>query len=337
MSLGPDPNGFSSDSSASRSAGQALVETAEDPVLAGLERPVSVLVVGASGFLGRHLLERLASRGHEVRAVARRGRPDEAPDRAEVTWLAADVTEEEQVAGLARGCEVVVHLAGIRRETEGQTFRAVHVEGTRHLLAEAGRAGAERIVLVSALGATAGSDPFFRTKARAEALVRDSGLEAAILRPAVVFGPGDHFVSAVVRWLERFPVFCVPRAWDGPVQPASVEDVADALCQCVEREDVVDRTYTLAGPEPLTLAEVVRTVSRVKGLRRAVLTLPDGLARPVLGIARRLADRLGIPPDEWEVFRRAGRVPAPSRGDEAFRSVFHIEPMPFRAVLEDYL
>lgn len=337
MPLGPDPNGFSPDSSASRSTGQALVETAEDPLLAGLDRPVSVLVVGASGFLGRHLLERLGSRGHRVRAVARGGRPEGTTDRPEVSWLAADVTEEEEVAGLARGCEVVVQLAGIRCERGGQTFRAVHVEGTRHLLAEARRAGAERFLLVSAMGATVGSDPYFRTKARAEALVRDSGLGTAIVRPAVVFGPGDHFVSAVVRWLERFPVFFLPRGWDEPVQPASVEDVTDALCQCVERDDVVEDTYTLAGPEPLTLAEVVRTVARVRGLRRAVIRLPDGLARPVLGIARRLADRLDVPPDEWEVFRRAGNLPVPGRGAEAFRSVFHIEPMPFRAVLEDYL
>lgn len=334
--MGPDPNGFS-DSSDARPAGQALVETAEDPLLAGLERPVSVLVVGASGFLGRHLLERLASRGHRVRAVGRRGRPGDEPERPEVAWLAADVTEERQVAGLARGCEVVVHLAGVRREGGSQTFRAVHVEGTRRLLAEAKRAGAERFLLVSALGVEAVEDPYFRTKREAEALVRDSGVQGVIVRPALVFGPGDHFVSAVVRWLERFPVFCLPRSWNRPVQPAAVEDVTDALCQCVEREDVADDTHTLAGPEPLTLAEAARTVARVRGLRRAVLTLPDGLASPVLAVARRLAGRLGIPPDEWEVLRRAGRPPAPHRGVDAFRTVFQIEPMPFRAALEDYL
>lgn len=334
--MGSEPDGFS-DSSDARSAGQALVETAEDPLLAGLERPVSVLVVGASGFLGRNLVERLGSRGHRIRAVGRGGRPDGEPDRPEVSWLTADVTEEDRVAGLARGCEVVVQLAGVRRERGSQTFRAVHVEGTRHLLDEARRAGAERFLLVSALGASVGDDPYFRTKREAEALVRDSGLRAVILRPALVFGPGDHFVSAVVRWLERFPVFCVPGAWDRPVRPAAVEDVTDALCQCVEREDLADATHTLAGPEPLTLAEAARTVARVRGMRRAVVTLPDGLAAPVLGIVRRLAEGMGIPPDEWEVLRRAGRPPATGRGASAFRSVFHIEPMPFRAALEDYL
>ena len=334
--MGPEPSGFS-DSSGGRSAGQALVETAEDPLLAGLERPVSVLVVGASGFLGRHLVERLGSRGHRVRAVSRSGRPGDAPERPEVTWLAADVTEEERVAGLARGCDVVAHLAGVRGERGTQTFESVHVDGTRHLLAEARRAGAERFVLVSALGASVGKDPYFRTKAEAETLVRDSGLEGVVVRPALVFGPRDHFVSAVARWLERFPVFCLPSGWDQPVRPAAVEDVTDALCQCVEREDVADDTYVLAGPEPLTLAEAARTVARVLGMRRAVITLPDGLAGPVLATARRLAGPLGIPPDEWEVLRRAGRPPTPAREVDAFRTVFHIEPMPFREALEDYL
>lgn len=334
--MGPEPNGYS-DSPGGRPSGQALVETAEEPLLAGLERPVSALVVGASGFLGRHLVERLASRGHRVRAVGRRGRPADVPDRPEVTWLAADVTEEDRVAGLARGCDVVVQLAGLRGERGTQTFAAVHVDGTRHLLAEARRAGAEGFVLVSALGASVGSDPYFRTKREAEALVRDSGLQAVVVRPALVFGPGDHFVSAVVRWMERFPVFCLPDSWDRPVRPAAVEDVTDALSQCVEREDVADDTHVLAGPQPLTLAEAARTVARVRGLRRAVVTLPDAVAGPVLAAARRLAGPLGIPPDEWEVLRRAGRPPTPAGEVNAFRTVFHIEPMSFRAALEDYL
>lgn len=336
MYVGPRPNGHA-DSSEPGPAAEGLVDTAEDPLLAGLDRPVSVLVTGASGFLGRHLLERLASRGHRIRAVCRHGRPEDAVGAQEVTWLAADVTRQEQTVGLARGCEVVVHLAGIRRERGSQTFRAVHVEGTGHLLEEAHRAGAERFIHVSVVGAATVPDPFFRSKGRAEGLVRDAGLDSVILRPAPVFGPGDHFTSAVVRWLERVPVFLVPSSWDGPIRPVAFEDVTDALCQCVERDDVVGDTYTLVGPQPLTLVEAVRTVARVRGLRRLVGTLPDRLARPVVGVARRLSERLGMPADEWELLRRAGRPPMPYRGVEAFRRVFQIEPMPFQAVLEDYL
>lgn len=336
MPLGPEHDGFF-DGSPSRSTGEAVAEPAEDPLLAGLDRPLTVAVVGASGFLGRHLLERLVSRGHRVRAVCRRGRPEGTPDRPEVTWLAADVADPEQVQGLARDCDAVVQMAGVHHEHGRQSFRSVHVEGTRHLIDEARRAGSDRFVLVSALGASTAGEPFFRTKGRAEALVRDSGLAGVVVRPALVFGPGDHFTTALVRWLERCPVFCLPRAWDATVRPVAIEDVADALCQCVEREDVVDDTHTLAGPEPLSLAEAVRAVAGVRGLRRAVLTVPDRLARPVLGLARRLGRRFGVSPGDWEVMRRAVAAPIPRRAVEAFRSVFHIEPIPFRAALEDYL
>lgn len=316
---------------------QRRPEVLEDPLLAGFQRPLVVLVTGASGFLGRHLLPRLASRGHRIRAVSRTGRPDEEVGGGNVSWLAADLTRREQVAGLARACDAVVHLAGVRSEDGEATFQRVHVDGTRHLLEEARRAGVERFVYVSALGASTGTDAFLRSKRSAEQEVRDAGIPAAILRPAVVFGPGDHFTSAVVRWLERFPVFLVPEEWNGVVQPASIEDVVDALCQCVERDDVLDTTHRLAGPEPLTLVEVARTVASVKGLRRPVFAVPDRTAGLVLAVVRRYASWRGVPPDEWDLLRRAGRLPATARGESAFRSVFQIEPMPFRVALEDYL
>lgn len=335
MPLGPGPS--RSDMPPSGTAGESLVETAEDPLLAGLEHPLTVLVVGAGGFVGRHLVERLASRGHRVRAAGREGRPRDVPFLRGVTWLAADITSEKEVRGLAGDCDAVVHLAGIRRESPGRTFDDVHVRGTRHLLDEAGRAGVERFIFVSTLGATASADAFGRSKAEAERAIRRSAVEGVILRPAVIVGPGDHFTGAVLRWLERFRLLPVPAAWDRVVRPVAIEDVADALCQCVERPDVAGRTLTLAGPERLALSEAARTVAAVAGRPRAVVRVPGPLGGPVTGLVRWLSDRAGLPPDEWEVLRRIGRAPDPRKGAEAFREVFHIEPMPFRAVLEDYL
>lgn len=309
----------------------------EDPLLAGFQRPHVVLVTGASGFVGRHLLRRLASRGHRIRAAARSGRPEEEVGGGNVSWVRADVTERDALTGLARDCDAVVHLAGVRKEEGEATFRRVHVEGTRHVLEEAARMGVSRFVYVSALGSAEGEDAFLASKREAEAAARSSGVPSVVLRPAVIFGPGDHFTSAVVRWLERFPCFLVPEAWNGLVQPVSIEDVVDALCQCVERDDVLDETYSLPGPETLTLVEAARTVADVKGWRRGVFTVPDRLTGLVLGLVRRYASWKGIPDDEWELLRRAGRLPAPVEGSDAFRRVFQIEPMPFRVVLEDYL
>ena len=347
MSEAPGPDSLPPESE-SRESGAAVATAEEDrprpledPLLDGFRRPLVVLVTGASGFVGRHLLERLASRGHRIRAVSRSGRPEEEVGGGNVSWVAADVTRPGEVAGLARECDAVVHLAGIRRERGDDTFRRVHVEGTRHLLEEAGRAGVQRFVHVSALGAGSAEGPdadaFLASKRAAEEVARASPVDSTILRPAVIFGPGDHFTSAVVRWLERSPVFLVPAAWNGRVQPVSIEDVVDALCQSVERDDVAGSTHVLAGPEPLTLVEVARTVAAVMGWRRAVFTVPDRLAGVVLTLVRGYAAWRDVPHDEWELLRRAGRLPVPPEGVNAFRSVFQIEPMPLGEVLEDYL
>lgn len=337
MSEAPGPQESSAATVEAEEDREARPRPLEDPLLAGFQRPHVVLVTGASGFVGRHLLPRLASRGHRIRAVARSGRPEEEVGGGNVSWVRADVTRADALAGLARDCDAVVHLAGVRRQEGRASFHRVHVGGTRNVLGEATRAGVDRFVYVSALGAPAGEGAFLESKREAEGAVRASGIPSVVLRPAVVFGPGDHFTSAVVRWLERFPAFLVPSAWNGVVQPVSIEDVVDALCQCVERDDVLGETYSLPGPETLTLAEVARTVARAKGWRRAVFTVPDRLSGLVLSLARRYARWRELPHDEWELLRRAGRLPAPAEGGNAFRTVFQIEPMPFRVVLEDYL
>lgn len=320
--------------SLSGSATEAAVETREDPLLASFSRERQVLVVGASGFVGSHLLARLAARGHTVRAVGRTGAPERGPRFRGIQWIRADVTRESQVRGLAEGCEVVVHLAGVRRESDGHTFRRVHVEGTRHLLSEAVRAGAGRFVFVSALGAELEAHPFFASKAEAEDLVRSSDLEWAIFRPAAVFGPDDHFMAPTARWLRRWPLFLVPAGRDLVLRPAAIEDVADALMQSVERDDLVGETYCLAGPERLTLEACVRTVARVLRLRRWVRSVPPQVAERLLAVTR----GMGLPsPSLAEGWRLLFGRPDPRAGPEDFRRIFHIEPLPFREALEDYL
>lgn len=314
---------------------EPALETAEDPLLEGFDRPLTVLMVGASGFVGRHLLERLVSRGHRVRAVARSGRPEGSRVLGDqVQWVAADITDPDDVDGLSRDCDVLVHLAGIRREGPGQSFRGVHVEGTRHLLEEAARCGTGRFVHVSALGASPRGAPFFRTKFEAEQAVRASDLDWVIARPSAVYGPDDHFVSPTARWLQAFPVFPVPSGDRIVVRPAAIEDVADALCQSVERDEMANKTYLLTGPDRLGLAEAVRTVASVLGLRRWVLPVPQAAANTFF----RAADRMGLPAlpviEGWALLARRPDVRIRMNH---FRSAFNIEPLPFRVALEDYL
>lgn len=314
------------------SAGAVATEPVEDPLLAGPPSPRRILVAGASGFVGRHLVARLVARGHEVRALARSPKPDVRDERVE--WRAGDITRPESLRGAAEGREVVFHLVGVSREQGEETFQRVHVEGTRNLLAEARRAGAERFVFVSVTGARGDGSPFFRSKYEAELEVAASGLACVIFRPSIIYGPGDQFTSALALLLRRLPVFPVLAVGSLRLQPVAVEDVADALAQAADRSDLEGKVYELAGPERLKFTRIVRTVSRALDVRRPIVQVPTFLAGPAL----RLVGWLGLPaplsPQQLDMLRETSLL---TRTDNVLRTEFRVEPLPFRDAVVDYL
>ena len=166
-----------------------------------------VAVTGPNGFVGRALLARLRGR-HEVRALisVRRGAERELPDAgAGLEVRRVDVRRAETLAGVFNGCAAVVHTVAIPRERR-QRFVEVNVGGVANVVAEARRAGVERLVHMSALGADAASPyPYLRRKGQGQALVVGSGLPHVVLRPSLLFGPGDDFFPRLAFSL-RFPI-----------------------------------------------------------------------------------------------------------------------------------
>lgn len=304
-----------------------------DPLLPAEAPSLRVLVVGGSGFLGHHLLPRLLSRGHRVRVLCRnrpRGLEREWP---EIEWREADVTEPGSLSGVARGCDRIVYLAGVAPGSAGGDPERVHVAGVRNVLARAHESGITRFVFVSALGAGPGAGPCLSSKFRAERSVVASGVEYVICRPAVIYGPGDHFVSVLAAVLRRLPVFPLPGRGAFRLQPVAVEDVADALAQALERPDLANTTHDLAGPDPLRFTEIVRIVGASIGVRRPILPLPGALAV----VAAWLVGRLGAPrpfgPADLDALRGGGILPS---SDNPLRSVFRIKPLPFADAVADY-
>lgn len=324
---------FSYDPSTTGASSAApTLEPEVDPLLAGTSEPRTVLVAGAGGFVGRHLLRRLHDRGHRVRGLGRRPAPLEG--LARLGWWRCDLTDRGGVTGAAEGCDVVVHLVGIAEEGE-QTFSAVHREGTENLVAEAERAGVERFIYVSAAGAAPQARAgFCRTKYEAEEVVRGSGLEHVIFRPSVIYGPEDHFTTALVTLLRKLPVFPVLEVGPLRLQPVSIEDVAEALAQAVDRDDVCGRTYELAGPERLKFTKIVRIVASHLGLRRPIVHLPAPVARVALAVVERFGLPAPLTPQQLDLLRESGVL---SRRENALRTVFQVEPLPFRDAVADYL
>lgn len=326
----PAPGGDSS------SSGREELATQErpQPLDVELANSLRVLVTGADGFLGQHLLPRLISRGHRVRAVCR-----EAPTRPGskipgIEWRQADLTRRESLAGIAAGCDRVVHLAGRFVARAESSLGREHGTGTRNLVWEIRKTDIERIVFVSALGASPDAGEFFRTKFEAEDVVMSADVEYVILRPSVVYGPGDHFTTPIVRILNALPVF--PMMGDGTfeLQPLAVEDMVDVLTQAIESPEVAGRSLDLAGPERLSFVRIVRILGETIGRPRPIIPLPAGLARP----AARVAAGLGLPSPfstaQLDVLRFGSVLPTDAN---PVRKVFNLKPLPFADAVTDYL
>lgn len=242
-----------------------------------------ILVTGATGFIGAEILRRASRRGWRVRGLARH------PERAEalgrlpnVELFRGDVVEPDELDEAMEGVSAVIHLVGIVAPTAAQSFAAVHVRGTEHVLAAAGRAGVGRWIHMSALGVEAGRGraEYFRTKWAAEEAVRAADLSRTIFRPSIVFGPDDDFTNRLARVLRWSPVLPLPGGGRQRFQPVWVGDVAECFLQAARAEATPREVYDLAGPEVLTLAEMARALARAMNAGpRAIVPLPMPLAR----------------------------------------------------------
>lgn len=304
------------------------------PVRLASAPPIRVLVAGADGFLGSHLLPRLEFRGHLVRATFHDVNGPGRKTAPGVDWRKVDLTQEGQVEGLAEECDVIVHLAGLFSRSGEQTLARVHGTGTRLLLAEGVRAGVGRFVYVSVLGAHPGGGEYFCTKFDAESAVVASPLPSVVLRPSVIYGPGDQFTATIVRLLKTLPAFPMLGGGTFRVQPLAVEDMTDALIQCVERNDLDGRQFELAGPERLMFREIVRFVADALGIRRPGLHVPRQLATVAAILARRLDLPASFVLEQLEILTTGSVL---STDENPLLSVFYVKPLPFRHAVADYL
>jgi NADH dehydrogenase len=241
--------------------------------------PRDILVLGGSGFVGRHLCNRLVAAGRSVTVPTRRR------ERAKHLILLptcevvqADVFDESALDRLVAGRDAVVNLVGILHGSQ-TAFTRTHVDLTRRLLAACERHAVPRLLHMSALGAdAAGPSMYQRSKGEAEALVRAAPLAWTVFRPSVIFGAEDRFLNLFAQLAAWFPVLPIGGA-NARFQPVWVEDVAQAMCNALDDERTSRQVYELAGPHVYTLRELVRFAARAAGHARPVMALPDALAR----------------------------------------------------------
>lgn len=264
---------------------------------------MNVAVSGATGFVGRHVVRELVARGHRVRALAHSAPPPAQPADPGVQFVTGDVTRLGSLHGWLAQCDAVIHLVGIIQERGDATFQRVHVEGTENVVAAARAEGVGRMVHMSALGARDEPDAtaYHRTKRKGEQAVESSGIAYTVLRPSLIFGPGDAVVSMLSRMLRFAPA--VPSFGDGRfrLQPVWIGDVAIAFAKSLEQDRWTGRTLELGGPEQLSYREVVRTIARVQHTPRPLIPVPIPVFRAVAAVGAALPIPAPITPDQLQM------------------------------------
>ncbi len=317
-----------------------------------------VTVFGGSGFLGRHLVRRLAARGDILRIAVRD--PVSAAflkpmgDVGQIVPLRVDVRDEAAVEAATAGADAVVNLIGILFERGKQRFAEIHAAAAGRIARRAQGAGVKRLVHVSALGADAqGPALYARSKAAGEQAVREAFASAAIVRPSVVFGPEDDFFNrfaALARLLPALPVFgATPRlvhlpgggarfslCGDGGTrfQPVSVGDVAEAIARLLDDPATAGKTYELGGPRIYSFKELMELVLRETKRKRWLLPMPLWLAE----IEAALLSLVPLPTplitrDQVRLLRRDNILSAGALG----LAELGITPTPAESILPTYM
>ncbi|GBU16612.1 MULTISPECIES: complex I NDUFA9 subunit family protein [Methylobacterium] len=313
-------------------------------------RPESQLVTvfGGSGFLGRQVVRALANRGYRIRVAVRR------PDLAlflqplgkvgQIVAVQANLRFPASVAAAVKGADAVINLVGILQETGAQSFSRLQAAGPGLIAREAAAVGA-RVVHVSAIGADAASPAAYaRTKAEGEANLLAAAPDAVILRPSLMFGPGDGFFNRFASLSRALPVLPIAGA-ESRMQPVFVGDVAEAVALAVDGAAKPGTVYELGGPEVATFEHFVRYALDTAQRRRTIVALPEPAARlqarvmEIVDLATfgLLPDELKLTRDQVAMLQSDNVVSEAAKAEGRTFETFGIQPTAAEAVVPSYL
>ena len=285
------------------------------------------LVTGAAGLVGSHTCRELARCGWTVRALVRS--PTKADRRlagVPVHIVLGDLRSSDTVRAAVRGVDAVVHLAAIAIEKRGESYEDVNAAATIALLDAARTAGVRRFVHVSQNGASSTSPyRFLRSKGAAQDAVVASDLDWTVLRPSVIVGPEDEFVTVLARLVRLSPlVYPVPGGGTAKFQPVAVDDVARVIARSLERADAVRQTYPMGGPAALTLRQMIERVLLAMHAQRVLVPVPVVLLHPVIAAAQRVLPHPPVTTSLLELLAVDNTV-----GDMRVWTTFGLVPAPF--------
>jgi NADH dehydrogenase len=302
--------------------------------------PQLVTIFGGDGFVGTQVVQELARRGHRIRVAVRR------PDLAghvrplgtvgQIVPIQANVRNADSVQRAVAGADIVINLVGIGFQRGRQTFAAVHVAGARNVAAAAKAAGAQALVHMSVLGADLNSpSAVAASRAAGEAEVFAAFPAAVVIRPSIVFGPGDGFFNLMGSLARLFPILPLIGG-KTKFQPVYVKDVAAAFAVAAEGGVKAGRVYELGGPEIVTHRELMQRILSETGRHNPLLPVGPGLAK-LLAAPMGLSPKPLLTGDQVIQLQHDNIVSPEALAERRTLVAFGVTPTPMEAVLPSYL
>ncbi len=309
-------------------------------------------VFGGTGFLGTQVVRELAAAGFRVKVATR------VPERAydlkpcgvvgQIVPCACHYSDEESIRAAVKGCCVVINATGILFEKGKSTFAKVHTDIPAAIAKTCAEENVERFVHISALGVEEAQSKYARSKAEGEDRVMEAFPHATILRPSVLFGPGDDFFNMFAEFARFVPALPLVGGGKTKFQPVFVGDVADAVMKAVTlplsgENNPQGRVYELGGPEVLSFKELYERMFACTGQKRYLVSIPFGMAKmkgaiisgasKCVGIITGLTPRPMLTADQVETLKTDSVV---SEGALSF-SELGLKPTAMAAILPSYL
>jgi uncharacterized protein YbjT (DUF2867 family) len=279
-----------------------------------------ILVTGATGFVGWHVVHALRADGRDVRCLVRDRRRGERLEAWGCELAEGDVTKPESLQSAVAGCDTVVHLVAIRQGRPEQ-FDRIMIEGTRNLLAAARDAGAGRLVHMSALGVSAETKdlvPYYRAKWEMEQDVKSAGIPYVVFRPSFVFGKDGGILPTFAKLARLAPVTPIIGSGTHRIQPIWADDVGAYFARAVDLPAAIDRTFELGGPEAVTWNEFWERLKRVRGMRRPSVHVPVGLMKLNALVTERLPGNIPLTRDLLKMLEAGDNVVTDTSAVEVF-------------------
>ncbi|MEW6408929.1 MAG: complex I NDUFA9 subunit family protein [Nitrospirota bacterium] len=292
-----------------------------------------ILVTGATGFVGGHLIKRLIAEGYKIRCLVRDPSKASMIISAGAEPVTGDISEPESLKEAVSGVEKVIHLVGIIQEGKGFTFKSVHVDGTKNLIEVSKNGGVRFFYYQSALGASKdGKTEYFRTKWEAEEIVQGSGLSYTIFRPSIIYGASDKFTLKLMDILRKTPVMPIFGSGDSLLQPIYIDDLITCIIKVLEDQQYHNRIFEIGGPEHITYEDIVNAIQQAIGKERMKLHIPVNILKPGIKFLEEILSTPPITTDQLTMLMMDNICER-----DSVRKNFGFEPLPFREGLKRFL